>query len=56
VKSYPLTETEYPQGYYVRVWGQDCNVYKRKAQYVSTLVARCEQPDQAHRIAKALSR
>jgi len=56
VKSYPLTETEYPQGYYVRVWGRDFKVYKRLTEHTSTPIATCPEPEQAHEVAKALSK
>lgn len=56
MKSYPLTEAQYPQGYYVRVWGRDFKVYKRLTEHTSALVATCPEPEQAYEVAKALSK
>jgi hypothetical protein len=56
VKSYPLAETEYKRGYYVRVWGRDFKVYKRLTEHTSALVATCPEPEQAYEVAKALSK
>lgn len=56
MKSYPLTETEFKRGYYVRIWGRDFNVYRRLTEHTSTLVATCPEPEQAYEVAKAMSR